>query len=237
MLSDLSYPNEEDTACPYYVKHYPLTLHHKLWGQLIGSTMTRGLYKESLQDAENAILYHPNQPFPYLAKGIIYNMQNNWDDALLMLKQGKLLVFDDQTLESDFYHQIGDAYYGLKNYNIAFENYDQSLSLNENNPILLNNYSYYLALQKKSLDKAENLIIKDLKFLPDSYTFIDTYGWVLFRKKQYDQAEQILFKALMKSEEKDNEAEHYGDALFMLGKKIAVQFWGKQLKVVKIRKY
>ena len=91
-------------------------------------------------------------------------MQNKWDDALLMLKQGKLLVFDDQTLESDFYHQIGDAYYGLKNYNIAFENYDQSLSLNENNPILLNNYSYYLALQNKSLDKAENLILKALKF-------------------------------------------------------------------------
>ncbi len=234
LLSDLSFIQmKEDTACSLLREALFINpTSYKLWGQLIGSTMTRGLYKESLQDAENAILYHPNQPFPYLAKGIIYNMQNKWDDALLMLKQGKLLVFDDQTLESDFYHQIGDAYYGLKNYNIAFENYDQALSLNENNPILLNNYSYYLALQNQSLDKAENLILKALKFLPDSYTFIDTYGWVLFRKKLYDQAEQTLFKALMKSEEKDNEVlEHYGDALFMLGKKDeAVQFWEKAIK-------
>ena len=190
LLSDLSFIQmKEDTACSLLREALSINpTSYKLWGQLIGSTMTRGLYKESLQDAENAILYHPNQPFPYLAKGISYN--------------------------------------------IAFENYDKSLSLNENNPILLNNYSYYLALQNQSLDKAENLILKALKFLPDSYTFIDTYGWVLFRKKLYDQAEQTLFKALMKSEEKDNEVlEHYGDALFMLGKKDeAVQFWEKAIK-------
>ena len=35
----------------------------------------------------------------------------------------------------------------------------------------------------------------------------------------------------MKSEEKDNEVlEHYGDALYMLGKNEAVQFWEKAIK-------
>ena len=135
-------------------------------------------------------------------------------------------------MESEFYQQIGDAHYGLKKIKEAFYNFDKSLEINEKNPILLNNFSYYLAVQNMTLEKAETLILKALQFLPDSNTFIDTYGWVLFKMKKYDEAEQLVFKALVKSEEKDADIlEHYGDVLFQIGKKEeALLFWKKAIK-------
>ena len=50
--------------------------------------------------------------------------------------------------------------------------------------------------------------------------------------KKYDEAEQLLFKALVKSEEKDADIlEHYGDVLFQIGKKEeALLFWKKAIK-------
>ena len=142
------------------------------------------------------------------------------------------MVFDNKILESEFYQQIGDALYGQKKFKEAFYNFDKSLEINEKNPILLNNFSYYLAVQNITLEKAETLILKALQFLPDSYTFIDTYGWVLFKMKKYDEAEQLLFKAIVKSEEKDADIlEHYGDVLFQIGKKEeALLFWKKAMK-------
>ena len=116
------------------------------------------------------------------------NRKKEWERCFRILNKGKLLVFDNEILESEFYQQIGDAYYGQKKFNEAFYNFDKSLEINEKIQFF-NNFSYYLAVQNMSLEKAERLILKALQFLPDSYTFIDTYGWVLFKMKKYDEAE------------------------------------------------
>ena len=61
-------------------------------------------------------------------------------------------------------------------------NYETAINLNPKNSLILNNYSYYLALQKENLFKAESLIIEAIQITPNSATYYDTYGWVLFQK-------------------------------------------------------
>ncbi len=58
---------------------------------------------------------------------------------------------------------------------------------------------------------------------------MDTYGWVMFQTGEYEEAEQILFNAVIKDGEKSGEIlEHYGDVLFKLdNKKKAITFWKK----------
>ena len=221
---------KEDTACFYIresLKINPLPIEG--WTQLITSTLSRNKLEITIKDSKNAIESHPNQPFLYLALGIALNQKNKFESAIENLKKGKNLVFNNSFLESDFNQQIGDSYYGIKKFKIAFDYYEMSLALNPENINLLNNYSYYLALEKVNLKRAKELILKVIDKFPDNSTYMDTYGWVMFQIGEYEEAEQILFNAVNKDGEKSGEIlEHYGDVLFKLdNKKKAITFWKK----------
>ena len=85
---------------------------------------------------------------------------------------------------------------------------------------------------------AEKLILKALEYFPNNSTFLDTYGWVLFKKEDFLKAEIYINKAINKSLE-DNGAllEHYGDVLFKLGKKEeAIILWKKAQKMKGVSK-
>ena len=221
---------KEDTACFYIRESLKINpLPFEAWTQLISSTLSRNKMEATIKDTKNAIESHPNQPFLYLALGIALNQKNKFENAIEYLEKGKELVFNNSFLESDFAKQIGDSYYGIKKLKIAFDYYEMSLALNSENINLLNNYSYYLALEKVNLDRAKELILKVIDKFPDNSTYNDTYGWVMFQREEYEEAEQILFNAVIKDGGKSGEIlEHYGDVLFKLDKKKkAITFWGK----------
>ena len=50
---------------------------------------------------------------------------------------------------------------------------------------MLNNYSYFHPLQKRDLDKAEQMSGITVKLEPMNPTYLDTYGWVLFEQGAY----------------------------------------------------
>ena len=221
---------KEDTACFYIRESLKINpLPFEAWTQLISSTLSRNKLKATIKDSKNAIESHPNQPFLYLALGIALNQKNKFESAVENLEKGKSLVFNNSFLESDFDQQIGDSYYGIKKFKIAFDYYEMSLALNPENINLLNNYSYYLALQKINLERAKELILKVIEKFPNNTTYMDTYGWVMFQIGDYEKAEQVLFNAVIKDGEKSGEIlEHYGDVLFKLNKKKkAITFWRK----------
>ena len=63
------------------------------------------------------------------------------------------------------------------------------------------NYINYLKFQKENLTKAEGLIVNAIEITPNSATYYDTYGWVLFQKGEYKLAEEKLFKAMCNTRE------------------------------------
>ena len=221
---------KEDTACYYLRESLKInSLPIDAWIQLISSTISRGKFDIAIKDSEAAIESHPNQPFPYLAMGISLSNNELLDESLKFLHSGRELVMSDSILESDFLHEIGNVYYKQNKYEKCFDYYEMSIALNPKNLILLNNYSYYLALRKTNLQRAEELILIVLSKFPNIATYCDTYGWVLFQMGKYSLSEKELFKAVMYSNESSGEIlEHYGDALFKLNKKDgALLFWKK----------
>ena len=221
---------KEDTACYYLRESLNInSLPIDAWIQLISSTISRGKFDIAIKDSEAAIESHPNQPFPYLAMGISLSNNELLDESLKFLHSGRELVMSDSILESDFLHEIGNVYYKQNKYEKCFDYYEMSIALNPKNLILLNNYSYYLALRKTNLQRAEELILIVLSKFPNIATYCDTYGWVLFQMGKYSLSEKELFKAVMYSNESSGEIlEHYGDALFKLNKKDgALLFWKK----------
>lgn len=224
---------EEDTAC-YYIRE-SLRINpspFNAWSKLITSTLSRNKLDITIIDAKMAIESHPNQPFPSLAIGIALNRKKEYTKALKELLKGKDLVFGDNFLESNFLQEIGNSYYGQEKFKISFDYYEMSIALDSNNFILLNNYSYYLALRKTNLERAEELMLKVIAKFPNNSTYLDTYGWVMFQLGAYSESEKFLFKAIINSDGQSGEIlEHYGDVLYKL-KKIdeANVFWNKSKK-------
>ena len=110
---------------------------------------------------------------------------------------------------------LGDAYNGLKEYSLSDKAYEDALTADPNNSLILNNYSYYLAIRKENLDKAEKMSALLIKNNPTNASFLDTYAWVLFMKSNYREAKKVIEKAIA-GEATATHFEHYGDILFQL---------------------
>lgn len=203
------------------------------WEQMLSTAFPDSL-NLVIDICRSAISYVPNQPQFYFYKGIAEYMENNYQEALTTLKTGLGYVDgNNSSLKSDFYGQIGDLYYREGCKDSAFIAYDKALNLEPNNIGVLNNYSYYLSLEKKDLDKAEKMSARTVKVEPMNPTYLDTYGWVLFQQGAYMMAKIYIENAVKYSEEKGEElsaevCEHYGDVLYMTDEKEkALEYWQK----------
>ena len=59
---------------------------------------------------------------------------------------------------------------------------------------MLNNYAYFLSEENKDLDKAHKMAKKVFEKFPQMPTYVDTYAWVLFIKKDYKEALSVCFR-------------------------------------------
>ena len=92
---------------------------------------------------------------------------------------------------------------------------------------MLNNYAYYLSLQGRDLDKAKKMAEKAVELDPDNASNQDTYGWVLYKLGQYEEALEWIGKSVNNHNTDNAEVlEHYGDVLFKLGREEeALEYW------------
>ena len=111
----------------------------------------------------------------------------------------------------------------------TYKAYDEALKYNDNNIVVLNNYAYFLSLDKKDLKKAERMSAQCIKLEPDNATYLDTYAWIFFVQGNYTLAKIYIESALEKDNTKSAElVDHYGDILYMTGDKDkAVEQWKK----------
>ncbi|MBF6597681.1 MAG: tetratricopeptide repeat protein [Fermentimonas sp.] len=177
-----------------------------------------------------ALEYLPQEPQFYYYLGAVNYQEKKYKEALSVFKKGiENAKFNNPILESDFYGQIGDLNYFLGNEQAAFSNYDKALKLNPQNLPVLNNYSYYLSLDKRDLDRAEQMSGITVKAEPLNPTYLDTYGWILYEQGSYIMAKIYIEKAIEYEDGQSAEVyEHYGDVLFKTGEeKKAIEQWKK----------
>ncbi|HIZ25768.1 MAG TPA: tetratricopeptide repeat protein [Candidatus Barnesiella merdipullorum] len=202
------------------------------WLQLIGLYLYQEKYPDVIRVGKRAIQYVPDQKDIYMYVAVASAQTKSYAEALEMLETGLTYVDEgDNGTKSFFYGQMGDVYHSSGNREKAYEMYDLALSYNASNIPVLNNYSYFLALDGSDLDKAERMSAQTVKAEPDNATYLDTYAWIFFKKGDYSLARLYMKNAIDKSPEPSAELfEHYGDILYMLGEvDEAVEYWQKAL--------
>lgn len=208
----------EDARLSYRVSLQLDPKNIQAWSQLLILESELRDYTAMEKESDDALELFPEQSIIYLFNGIskVQNSKNE-EGAKALLSGSKLVVDNNQQL-IQFYSNLGDVYNKLKNYPESDKYFDKALTVDGNEPTVLNNYAYYLSVRNEQLDKAETMSKKSNELVPASASYQDTYAWILFRLSRYQDAKTWLEKAMQSGGDKNGTIlEHYGDVLFKLG--------------------
>ena len=187
---------------------------------LLGEAVRQEDYEEIIRLCEAGVEASPDMLEFYFYLAIAYNQAERTDDALAICQRALTHIKDNSKKEviSDFYAIIGDAYHTKNQHDDAYAAYDSALVYNPSNIGVLNNYAYYLSVERRDLDKAEEMSYKTVKAEPNNSTYLDTYAWILFEKGNYAEARLYIDDALKNEGDKsDVIIEHCGDIYYMTG--------------------
>lgn len=201
-----------------------------VWQFLLENQKRQRKWNDLVKYADEALELYPTDAEVYYHAGLGYLKLQDYTKSLELLSTGRDLVIEDPELLSQFYSSLGSVYFKTDNWTECQKSFEQALIQNPDNATALNNYAYYLALKKVQLDKALGIIQYAVSMQPNNAIYLDTFGFVLFQKKQYQNAlVQLEIAAGIMSTDQEI-WEHLGDTYFMLGNEVkALECWNKAL--------
>ena len=203
--------------------------------QLLSFAISKEDLDEVIRLCAPAVEYMPEALEFYYYWGIAHYQKKQHDEALEVFKKGVRQVDanSDKNMVSDFYSIMGDLYHIRKMNEEAYEAYDSALVYKPDNVGALNNYAYYLSVERKDLDKAEEMSYRTVKAEPTNSTYLDTYAWILFEKGKYAEARIYIDQAILNGGDKSSVVmEHGGDIYYQVGEpEKALEYWKQAEKL------
>jgi tetratricopeptide (TPR) repeat protein len=197
--------------------------------QLLSFAISKEDLDEVIRLCAPAVEYMPEALEFYYYWGIAHYQKKEHDEALEVFRKGVRQVGpdSDKSMASDFYSIMGDLYHLKKMNAEAYAAYDSALVYKPDNIGALNNYAYYLSVERKDLDKAEEMSYRTVKAEPTNDTYLDTYAWILFEKGKYAEARIYIDQALQNGGDKSSVVvEHCGDIYYQSGEREkALEYW------------
>ena len=145
------------------------------------------------QELNKAIQLDPNYLPAYSALATLYIRSKQEDRAIAEYRKITTLRPDNATA----YTLIGILEDQRKNHDAAAENYRKALEIDPNAVIAANNLAWlYAVTGKGNLDEALRLAQGVVQKNPNVAGFIDTLGWVLYKKSLHTAAIEQLRKAV-----------------------------------------
>jgi tetratricopeptide (TPR) repeat protein len=162
----------------------------------------------------------------YIQVGFYYYEENKLDYASILFKKGVSLFSEDfrlNFLSGNTLYRLGREKESLpylekalklspqdlntiSTLGIIYDNlnmdteceslYEQAFKYYPDNILLLNNYAYHLAERGIKLKEAEQMSKKTIEKEPENASYLDTYGWICFKLKDYKNAEKYIKKAI-----------------------------------------
>lgn len=230
MYGDLLFGNKQlkDALVEYEVALKLDANNQRLWQQTLSACEQLSEYKKLDEKSDEALELFPNKlVFYYYSATAAYHIKN-YKKAAATAQAGIDMAMADNFLNMGLYSIAGDAYYKLKEYTLCYLSFDAALGIDPNNSYVLNNYAYYLSEQGERLEKALAMAKQALEIHPESPSYLDTYGWILYKTSRYDDAVTYIEKAHKIAPNDKEILEHLGDVNYRLGNKDkAVEYWRK----------
>lgn len=210
------------------------------WSDLVQLYFTLEDTAHVRNTAEKAMALFPENGYFPLAISSVLAMEGRDEDALAMIDTLDLRSYGNDLVSSAIWSTKGDILWRLGKPQDASAAYREAILLNPENYMAMNNFAYFNACEGTELGAAQLYASIATTAEPDNITYLDTYAWVFFKKKDYIKAKEIIDKVFKNDDDGNLEAiepsaeiyDHAGDIYFMNGEpKEAVKFWEKALEL------
>lgn len=159
---------------------------------------------------------------------ISYSNLNHYDSSLAFLY--RCINLNDTSL--DVWTQMGIVYDQLGMVDSSDYAYQRALEIRPFDALVNNNYAYSLSVRGIELEKALSMITISIKAEPDNPSYLDTYGWIMFKLNKLDEALMFIDKAISIKDTSAEVWEHRGDILKSMGKmEEAIKAWEKAIEL------
>ncbi len=184
-----------------------------LWEQ----SMIINSYLEENEDvisiATECLNFFEDRPNVYLFRASAYYRLNEGEKAINDTKE-ILMTSTDNKIKVQAYNLAAEIYRGKEEFEKSDSCFEAILAIEPENLIVRNNYSYYLSLRGYNLQRAEELSKFTIEKEPKNPTYLDTYGWILYKMGDYKQARNFIEYAIRNGAYTNSEVlEHYGDIM------------------------
>lgn len=208
---------QPDSAMVYYRKSLQIDpTNEQVWQELLLISSESGKWAQMQRDAEKALEYFPNQSIFLYFFGTASTQNDDVDGAIYAFEKIKKTETENKEILVQSYLGLGECYHKKEAYTQSDENFDAAIRLSPGNPLVLNNYAYFLSLRSQRLDEASKMVQQALQKDPENGAYQDTYGWILYLQGDYKAAEQWIGKAVQKNAGAEA-LEHYGDVWAKMG--------------------
>lgn len=188
------------------------------------------MYDRLIALSQRTTALFPDQLEFRVYAGMAYRAQKRWDDAIKHFEKAEKVAGEmaGEPLNFFFYYQYGITLERAGRFDEGAKRLEKSIDLTpkDNADFAANtmNYLGYMWIdQGRNLDKAETFIRKANELEPNNAAFIDSLGWLQFKKGDYKAALTELLRAreLIKDlQAEDAEiVDHIGQAYQKLGEK------------------
>lgn len=200
----------------YLVSNYKTTIPY--WTQLIFVLGSLNENEQIISYCDQAIRIYGNNPFFYLYKGIALYQLKRHSLAIAVLLDGLKYSTKNSELLVQFYSYLGELFNTISDFPRSDFFFRKAIALNPRNTLVLNNYSYYLAERNVDLKLAAGYIKTCLEMQPSSYSYLDTYGWILYKMGNSKASLKVLESAINSGGSKDKTVlEHIAIVLYTSG--------------------
>jgi tetratricopeptide (TPR) repeat protein len=149
------------------------------------------------------------------ALAVLLERQGRTPEAIALLTR----AVDSKPRQESLLFSLASTYERAGDHARSVARMREVLALNPDNAAALNFIGYSLADQGLDLDEAERLLHRALELRPETGAFLDSLGWVFFRRHDFGRAVSTLERAAALEPDEPVIAEHLGDAYLGVSRK------------------
>lgn len=203
-----------------------------LWEQSILISNYLKNYNDVIKKVDECLIYFPEKDNILLIKAYAEHYLKFDDDAIKTINK-VLKITTSKDIRIQTYNLLGEIYRVQKKNELSDDCFEEILKIDIENLMIRNNYSYYLSLRNEKLARALELSEYTVNKEPKNATYLDTYGWVLFKLGRLKEAKNYIESSIRFGAYNNAEVlDHYGEIMLKLDKcKDAIEAWERIIEI------
>lgn len=183
-----------------------------------------------LKYSDMALKLFPDDLGIMLERGVVELGMGDYRAAVKTLRRAYRSSSGD-SVRSVVSGMIGDAYHEMGRLAMAYSSYERALRLDSLNTGTLNNYAYFLCEEGRELERALAMSRRANGIVRDNPTYLDTEGWILYRLGRYDEAREVMQRAVSFDATSNSDLLfHYAEIWYALGDRFMAELYWERAR-------